>query len=98
MVRVARDRTGALSQVMNYTQLKFNEIQKLILDEQDSSGRIDGTYQGTLDGNIKSLGADAVKMLRWLVEDNLGLPAPSAFTNTQVDAIDENIRTYEDGL
>ena len=98
MVRVARDRTGALSQVMNYTQQKFSEIQKLILDEQDGTGRIDSTYQGTLDSNIKSLGADAVKMLRWLIEDNLGLSAPTAFTEAQVDAIDENIRTYEDGL
>ena len=95
MARIARDRTGALSQVMGYTQKKFEEIQKKILDEQDSSGRIDSTYQTGLDAEIKSLGADAVKMLRWLIEENLSLAAPVAYTDAEVDAIDPNIRTYE---
>lgn len=97
MARVPRDRTGTLSMVMNYTKQKFDEIQKRILDEQDSTGRIDTTYQTGLDAEIKSLGADVIKMLRWLIETNLSLSPPSAFTNTQVDAINPDIRTYEDG-
>lgn len=97
MARVERDRTGAISQVMNYVQQQFNDIQKEILDEQDLSGRIDTTYQTGLDASIKTLGRNATKMLIWLIEDHLGLTVPTAYTDAEVDAIDVDIRTFEDG-
>ena len=39
----------------------------------------------------------AAQMMLWYIND-LGIPAPVAYTDAEVDAIDEDIRTHDDGL
>ena len=44
----------------------------------------------------KDANKNALKMYRWLIGE-LSITIPTAYTNTQVDAIDPEIRTFDDG-
>ena len=79
-----------------YVENKIHSINNKFKDELDISGRIDTTYQSGLNTSAKDDGKDLVKMLRWLLKE-LGIATlPAAYTDTQVDAIDPEIRTVEE--
>ena len=66
----------------------------LLRREEDLDDIYDDTYKASLDGTVKSHESNMVMMLRWLIAD-LSLPTPDAFTDAQVDAINEEIRTQQ---
>ena len=79
-----------------YVENKIHSINHKFKDEEDTSGKLDTTYQSGLNTSAKNDGKDLVKMLRWLLKE-LGITTlPAAYTNTQVDAIDPEIRTVEE--
>jgi len=98
MARVANTENQIIGNILGRVRQLAGEISKEIKDEGDTSGRLDTTYQGTLDASIKSKGGELIKMLRWLVETELALTAPTAYTDIDIDGIDEDIRTHEDGV
>jgi len=98
MARVANTEKQIIGNILGRVRTLAGEISKEIRDEGDTSGRLDTTYQGTLDASIKSKGGELIKMLRWLVESELALTPPTAYDDTEIDGIDPEIRTHEDGL
>ena len=80
-------------QFINEYIIKESRIaNSLLREEEDIDDKYDDIYKASLDGTVKSHEANIVKMLRWLIDD-LSLPTPDAFTDAQVDVINEEIRT-----
>jgi len=95
MVRVARSKIGTVSRSLRYVTDKLNDANDKLAEELDPQSKLDATYKGALDGGANADARDAIKMIRWLVEDNLSLTPPAAYTEAEVDAIDADIRTEE---
>ena len=78
----------------------INELQKAITDfheELNEESKLDATYLAARDGSAKTNADNAIKMLRWLYEIEFGLIPPTPLSDAEVDIIDINIRTFEDG-
>jgi len=98
MARVANPKISIVSRVLSIVGDRMNDINDKLRDEIDVTGRLDTTYQSGLDASFKADGAEIIKLIRWLVEVELGLTPPTAYDNAEIDAIDIDIRTFDDGL
>lgn len=98
MARIANNKdiiaNGAVSYIIN----KLNGALEDFHEELNTQSKLDATYVAARDGSAKAKADDAIRMLRWIYETEFGLVPPTPFTNGDVDTIDENIRTFEDGL
>jgi len=97
MARLPRIKIETVSRALRYVTDKLNDANEKLAEELDPQSKLDATYKGNLDGGANADARDAIKMIRWLVEDNLGLTPPAAYTEAEVDAIDAEIRTFDDG-
>jgi len=106
MVRVANTTRNLVKQAQRYIQQQIN-ISNIALRDSEQLIQILENAGNFTQTNINSFKSDkiqeakaattnAVKMFRWMLGE-LSVTTPTAFTGTQVDAIDENIRTFEDG-
>ena len=97
MVRVANPKdkiaNGAVSYIVNQLQAAISDFH----EELDEDSKLDATYVAARDGSAKAHADLAIKMLRWVYEIEFGLTPPSPNTDAEVDAIDIDIRTFEDG-
>ena len=89
---VDQTKKAKIELVNNYIQERAQLVSLLLEREADSTGAFDLTYQSGLDAAIKAEEAKLFKMGRWLLND-LGISAPVAFTDAEVDAINPRIRT-----
>ena len=64
MARVANPKISIVSRVLSIVGDRMNDINEKLRDEIDSSGRLDTTYQGTLDASFKADGAEIIKLIR----------------------------------
>jgi hypothetical protein len=96
---LARNALNYVTSQINLSNAR-NTDSEVMYDELVAEGVFDSAnltsfknnkIQEAIDHNTKAL-----KMYRWLV-DTLSIPIPTAYTDTEVDAIDQDIRTFEDG-
>jgi len=97
MARVANAKdviaNGAVSYIVNELQTALSDFH----EELDTESKLDATYVTARDGSAKTHADNAIKMLRWLYEVEFVLTPPAPLTDTEVDAISADIRTFEDG-
>ncbi len=84
---------GAVSYIRNQLRDGVNDFQH----ELDLNTRFSAAYIGSRDGSAKTHIDNAIRMLRWIYETEFGLSPPVPFTDGDVDGININIRTFEDG-
>jgi len=77
----------------------INQLKQAITDFQEElniDNKLKQTYVNDRDNSAKSHICNAIRMSRWLHEIEFGLNPQVPLTNSEVDAIDENIRTSEE--
>lgn len=98
MARVANPKNEIANHAGSYI---INSIQRALTafhEELDENNKLDATYVSNRDGIAKTEIDNAIRMLRWIYETEFSLTPPAPYTDGDVDTIDENIRTSEDGL
>ena len=95
MALVPQTKQNKIWHVMQYVSSQSGKVSKAVREELNKEGKLDATYVGGLDAQAKQDASDIIAMLRWLVDD-LGVSVPSAFTDGEVDAINELIRQFDD--
>jgi len=96
MARVANSKRIIVRNALAYIEDKIHAANNKLLEEEDSSGKYSSGYLSGLDAGAKTDVKNATKMFRWLIQTYLGLSVPAAYTNTQVGALDPDIRTHEE--
>ena len=98
MARVANAKdviaNGAVSYIMNELNAALEDFH----EELNLESKLDATYVSARDGSAKTHADNGIRMLRWLYEIEFGLTPPTPLNDAEVDAIDIDIRTFEDGL
>lgn len=96
MGRITQYKSELVQNALSYVSGKIGQA---ITDlQQESDTRFKTSYISGKDASAKAHLGEAIKMLRWLYEKEFSLTAVTALTNAQVDAINENIRTLDDGM
>ena len=97
MVRVANNKdviaNGAVSYIINKLQDALTDFH----EELNEETKFSTTHISGRDSSAKTHADNAIKMLRWLYETEFGLVPPSPNTDAEVDVINPDIRTFEDG-
>ena len=97
MARVANAKNvianGAVAYIVNELQAGISDFH----EELNEESKLDAAYIAARDGSAKTHADNAVKMLRWLYETELGQVPPAPLSDAEVDAINIDIRTFEDG-
>ena len=70
-------------------------INRLVNEASFTQANIDA-YKTQLMNQSKTANSNAVAMYRWILGE-FSIPIPTALTDTDVDTIDEDIRTHDDG-
>lgn len=78
-----------------------NEINDALrhADNNDVGVVYDATFVSTRNQAAIDAGEEMVKILRWFIEDanQLNRPAVTPYTDTEIDALPDAIRGYDDG-
>lgn len=85
---------GAGSYIINQIQEGLDAFH----EELDEDSKLDAGYIAARDGTAKTHIDNAIRMLRWIYETEFGLTPPAPYTDGDVDGINIDIRTFEDGL
>lgn len=108
MARVANPPRTIARNALGYIENKIHEVNKNLKDADDLITRLQNeptttftqanidAFKTQLMDQAKTANSEAVKMYRWVLGE-FSIPIPTAYTDAQVDAIDEDIRTFEDG-
>jgi len=98
MARITNPKDKLAKKALAYIKSKIDSVNSAFEEELDPNDKLKIVYKNARDGIAKDHIDDAIAMLRWLYETELGLTPPPALTDAQVDAVDLDIRTFEDGL
>jgi len=82
-----------LSEIRNDITTAKNALR---IEERDDP-KFTQTYKDGRDAVAKASIANTVRMLGWLLGD-LGITPPTAYTDAEIDAINPNIRQFEDSI
>lgn len=97
MVRVAHPKPVLVSKIVDQIITELVKAVNDFRDETNKDSKFSTSYVGGRDNSAKTHADNAIKFLRWLYETELGLTAPAAYTEAELDALDRNLRTFEDG-
>lgn len=97
MVRVKNNKRILVREALGYIEQEIHGANNDLREELDTDNKLDVTYKTGRDASAKTHVKNAIKMFRWLVEVEFSLTVPNAYTNAEVDAIDIDIRTFDDG-
>ena len=97
MALVDQDKDEKIIRALAYVNSEFNKAENDLQEEQNPDGRFDATWVANRDASAKGHVMNAVKMQRWLL-DNLSVTVPAAYSDAEVDLIDQFIRQKDDGL
>lgn len=96
MARVANPKRILVRNALAYIEQKIHEANQKLVDELNQEGKFSTAYVSGTDASAKTNVGESVKMFRWLLGYLNISPIPTAYTDAQVDAIDINIRTFDD--
>ena len=96
MARVDNSKRQLVLNALAVIENDIHSANRKLLEEQDPDNKLDATYKANLDTSAKDDVKHAVQVFRWLIEDHFSLTAPAAFTDTDIDNIDPEIRTHEE--
>ena len=94
MARVARAKIDIIIRASNYIADNIAAGNIKLEEERDPQSKLKTAYKSTLKDGANTDIINSLKMFRWLIKD-LQLTSPSAYTDSEVDSIDEDIRTKE---
>ena len=106
MARINNTQRQIAINALAYIQDKINEVNKNLMDADDLISRIESEpntsftqaniddFKTQLMNQAKTANSEAVQMYRWVLTE-FSIIIPDAFTDAEVDAISEDIRTHE---
>lgn len=97
MVLVPQDKRTKVRLLINEIENRIRFAVDALEEEQDFDNKLDAAYIAGRDPEAKAKLGEVVKLIRWLIDD-LSLPTPVAYTDAEIDAINDKIRQYDDGL
>jgi len=97
MARVDNTKTNLAGMAISYITDELNTAREDFIEEENRDSKFSTTHVSGRDSSAKTHADNAVKMLRWLYEIEFALTPPTPLTDAEVDAIDVNIRTFDDG-
>lgn len=99
MARINNTKRQVVIKSMAIVENAVHGMNKALKQEVDNSGELDTTFQSTRDADAKQNAVRIIKVMRWLKEDffNIGGQTPAAFTDAEMEAIDPDVLTHEDG-
>ena len=98
MVRQDNNKDIIADKAVAYINAELHNAVHDFKEELDVHGKYTTAYKDGRDGSAKTHVDNAIKMIRWIYETEFGLTPPNPFTNVEVDGINIDIRTFEDGL
>jgi len=98
MAIVPQPKRSKIRNLFAYVTDEINQANRDLKDEADPDtlGRLDDTYVAGRDAAAKQHLGNAIKAIRWLADD-LGETVPPAYTDAEIDALNREIREFEDG-
>lgn len=97
MTRVTNTKTNLASIAISYITSELNTAREDFIEEENRDAKLDATYVSARDGSAKTHVDNAIRLMRWMYEVEFGLTPPAPYTDAEVDLLDVNIRTFEDG-
>lgn len=97
MARVANTKRNIVIKSMAEVENRIHSANNKLREELDPENKLNTTYKDGLDQGAKDDLKEAVQIFRWLIEDEFSLTPPAAFTDTDIDNLDLDIRTHEEG-
>ncbi len=97
MALVPQDKRTKVRLLLNEIENRTAKAKDFLEEEQNLQGKLDAAYVAGRDAEAKTQLSEVVKLIRWLIED-FSLPVPVAYTDAEIDAINDKIRQYDDGL
>jgi hypothetical protein len=99
MARVDNDTRQTALALLREIQNHINRINLFLKEEANLEGKLDATYVSGRNAAAIAEGAEILKKFRWFWEDanQLNQTVLPAYTDAEIDAINENIRTHDDG-
>ena len=98
MARIANNKRQLVLKALAVIENDIHSANGKLKDEQNIDNKFDSTYVAGLDTGAKNDVKHAVQVFRWLIEVEFGLTPPPAFDDTDIDGIDPDIRTHDDGI
>ncbi len=108
MARVANDKKTLTKGTLNYVSKQINTTNQHLVENDEGIQRLrdepdvkfdtvtTDDYQKQLENLADTSSSEAVQMYLWYLNDQ-SIATPTAYTDAEVDAIDPNIRTSDDG-
>jgi len=105
MARIANNNRTITTRALGYVENQIHQINRALqradeLDTELAGGNFTtankNAFKTKLRDDAKTHNQNAVKMYRWLL-DEMSIPTPTAYTDAEVDGIDKEIRTFDDG-
>ena len=96
MVLVDQDKDVKISRAVTYVAGEFILAKLDLVEELNIESKFDAAWVASRDASAKGHVSNGIQMLRWLF-DNLVVTVPAAYSDGEVDTIDNGIRQKDDG-
>lgn len=98
MTKIAQNKRLKVNNLFSYTFEQMHEAKKDLDDEVSGDPRFKDSYVSARDASAKDHLVNAIKAITWL-RINLGITGNIApFTDAEIDALDREIREFDDGV
>jgi hypothetical protein len=99
MARVDNTTRQTAVRLLGEIQDHINKINLFLKEEQNVDAKLDATYVSGRNAAAIAEGAEILKKFRWFWEDpgQLNQTVEAAYTDAEIDAINEDIRTHDGG-
>ena len=94
------DNTDRITSIrlLAHVQNHISKINRLLTEETNPQGKLSNSYVNSTRSLALAEGVELMKKWRWLWEgvDQLNQSPEAAYTDSEIDAIDEDIRTTDE--
>lgn len=98
MARVANAKDVIANGAVSYIVNKLQDAVEAFHEELNEDTKFSAAHVSGRDAAAKTSADEAIRMLRWLYEIEFSLTPPTPLANGDVDTINIDIRTFDDGL
>ena len=91
MARVNNTKREVVMELLAEVSTRIAKADKKLLEELDLQNKLNTTYKSSLDSGAKDDLKEVIKFLRWLLAYLNIQNIPSAYTDSQIDTINEDI-------
>jgi len=98
MARIANTKDIIANGAVSYIVNKLQDALEAFHEELNEETKFSAAHVSGRDSAAKASADEAIRMLRWLYEVEFSLTPPTPLADGDVDAINIDIRTFDDGL